>query len=186
MVQKSSKNQEIVFPDESHFVIREILKKHKLYREPKEIMAELAKEMRKTQTFKKKEEIADKQPESRLAKLIKNVAEEKIMLGDFQEELRQIFNISPKIAKDLAIDLEKNVLVFARKITIEEEVVPPTRKRIPIKPLPVVPPLEEPEEPLETPSQPGLKAVPPEVEKPAPPEKKPIPQKEDVYREPFE
>ncbi len=186
MAQKLSKNQEIIFPDESHFVIQEILKKYKLHREPKEIMEKLAQELKEAQTFKEKEKITGKQPERKIARLIKDMAEEKIMIKDFPEELRQIFNISPKIAKDLAKDLEKNVLAFARKVVIEREITPLTRKRVPIKPLPVAPP--PPEESLKTPAPSEPETVPPKIEKPETPleEEKPMPRKEDTYREPFE
>lgn len=186
MAQKLSKNQEIVFPDESHFVIQEILKKYKLHREPKKIMEELAQELKGSQTFEEKKEITEKQPERKIAKTVKQIAEGKITPKDFPKELQEIFNISPKIAKDLAKDLEKNVLAFTKKIVIEEEVTPPTRKRVPIKPLPVAPP--PPEESLKTPASFEPETVPPKIEKPEIPleEEKPIPRKEDTYREPLE
>lgn len=181
MAQKLSKNQEIVFPEESYLAIQEILKKYKLYREPKEIMGELAQEMRKVRTFEEKKEIAEKQPERKLARVIKEIAEGKISLEDFPRQLQQIFNISPKIAKDLTKDLEKNVLAFAKKIFIEKEAVPPARRPL-FKPLPVAPP---PKEPLETPpSKP--KATPPKVEKPEVPLEEKKPKKPDIYREPIE
>lgn len=102
------------------------------------------------------------------------------MPEDLPKGIQGIFNISPKTAKELANDLEKNVLAFAKKIFIKEEGVPPT-KRPPIRPLPVAVP---PKEPLGSP-QPEPKVT-PKVEKPAPPERKPAPQKKDVYREPTE
>jgi len=180
MAQKLSKNQEVVFPEESRFVIEEILKRYKLYRKPKEIMGKMAQEMRKARTFEEKKKIAERQPERKLARLVKNIAIGKIMLENLPKEIQGIFNISPKTAKELAKDLEKNVLSFAKKIFIKEEGVPPTRKPL-IKPLPVAVP---PKEPLEPP-QPEPKVT-PKVEKPASLERKPAPQKKDVYREPVE
>lgn len=179
MEKRLSKNQQIVFPEESRLVIEEILKKYKLYRETEEIMKEMVKEMAKAQTFQAKEEISEKQPEIKLAKVIREVAEEEITLEDLSKEIQGIFNISLKTAKELAKDLEKNVLSFAKKIFIERGTVPLTRKPL-IRPLPVAIP---PKEPLEPPqSEPK---VTPKVEKPAPPERKPAPQKKDVYREPI-
>ena len=183
MTKKPSKNQEVIFPDDSHLVTYKILKKYKLERDPMKMLQETAQEMQEAKTPKEKREIAEKQPEVRLAKTIKMVAEGKIPAEDFSKKLQEIFNISPKIAKDIANDLEKDVLAFSEKIVIEEEVTSPARKRIPIKPLPIAPP---PKEPSEAPPPPKPEAVPPEVERPAPPEKKPIPREEDTYREPLE
>ena len=184
MAQKLSKNQGVVFPEESDLVIDEILKKYKLYRETDEIMEKLIKEMAKAKTFQEKKKNSEAQPERKLARIIKEIAEGKISLEDFPNQLQQIFNISPKIAKDLAKDFEKNVLTLARKVVIERKIAPPAKKRIPIKPLPVAPPSLE--EPLETQLPPKPEAVPSKIESPAPPEKEPIPREEDTYREPLE
>lgn len=172
MTDKLPKNQEIVFPEESHFVVQEILKKYKLFRKTEQIMSGLAQEMSKATTFKEKKEIAERQPERKLATIIKRIAEEKISLGDFPKHLQQIFNITPKIAKELAQDLEKNILAFAKNVVIEREVIPPAERPL-VKPLPVAPP---PEEPLETPPP---KAA---LQK----EEKSVPREEDIYREPVE
>lgn len=185
MIKKPSKNQEIVFPDDSHIVTHKILEKYKLGRDPMKMLQEIAQEMQETKTPQEKQKIAEKQPETKLAKTMKKIAEGEISLKNFPKELQEIFNISQKTAKDLSKDLAINVLVFAKKVTTERESAPPMKRPV-VKPLPIAPPPEEPEEPLEDPSPPKLKTVPPEVEKPVSPEKKPIPRKEDTYREPFE
>jgi len=177
MAEKSPKNQEVIFPEESHFVIQEILKKYKLYRESVEIMKDLEERLEKAQTFQEKKEIAEQQPERRLAKAIKRAAEGEIPLEDFPKKLQEIFNIEPKIARDLARDIEKNVLAFAKKVFIEREATPSSERPL-VRPLLVTP---SPKEPLETPKIP--KTAPPKVEKAEVISKEEKPQKPDTYRE---
>ena len=162
-------------------VTDEILKKYNLYRETEEIMEKMEQETKKAQTFEEKKEIGEKQPESRLARVIKNIAEGKIPLEDFPSQLQQIFKVPEATAKKIAKDLEKNVLAFAEKVLIKEEAIPPTRRPL-FKPLPVAP---APKEPLETPP-PKPKATPSIVEKPEVPLEEKKPKKPDIYREPIE
>lgn len=181
MAQKLLKNQTIVFPEESHYVIQEILKRYKLYRKPRERFKKMAQEIREAQTFEKKQKISEKQPEGKLARAIKEKAEGKITLEGFQVQIQQIFKIPEAAAKKMTKDLEKNVLVFAKKVFVEEEVVPPPVQKPFVKPLPVAIP---PQEILKTtsPSKPEA-AQPPKVEKPEVSLEEKKPKKPDVYRE---
>jgi len=143
MKQELPKNQEIIFPEETSFIIDEILKKYQLYREPKEIIRQLAKKIARGQTFKEKMEISDSEPEVKLLKLIRKRVEEKITYEYLYRELQQVFNVSLTTAKSLATDLEKNVVDLAVKVSIAEEGSSSLAEHTPIKPLPIATPSEE-------------------------------------------
>lgn len=182
MVQKLSKNQRIIFPEETLEAIEELLKKYDLYREPAIRMKELAEKIQVGRTFQEKRKISASQPERMLAKIIRGVAEGEIAPEKLYNQLQQAFNLSSAKAKSFANDLEKNVIILAQRVSIKEEAAPSVKRPL-IKPLPVAPP---PKESLETPSLAKPKVAPPEIEKPEVPLKEKKPEKPDTYREPVE
>jgi hypothetical protein len=183
MKQELPKNQEIIFPEEASFIIDEILKKYQLYREPKEIIRQLAKKIVRGQTFKEKMEISDNEPEIRLIKVIKRRFEEKITYEDLCRELQQIFNVSLTTAKSLATDLEKNVVDLAVKVSIAEEGFSSLAEHTPIKPLPIATPSEE---SLDEPRLSKRKTKFLKEEESAPIKKKSVSSDKDAYRESVE
>lgn len=182
MVQNLPKNSEIIFPEVISLVIKEILEKYKLYRKPKEIHEKLVQEMKATQTFPEKKAVIDSQPESRLSNAIREIADGKTKLEDFSNKLQEIFDIPPKIAKDMTKDIEKNILAFAKKVVIEKEVAHPIQKLF-VKPMPVAPP---PQEISETDHPSKLEdTTSTETEEPETPSEEKKPETPDIYREPL-
>lgn len=185
MVEKLLKNQAIVFPEESYYVIQEILKKYKLYREPREKFKKMAQEIREAKTFEEKQEISEKQPERKLARAIKEKAEGKITLEEFSRQLQQIFKVPEPTAQKIAKDLEKNVLVFAKKVFTEKEDVSPIQKPF-VKPLPATPSPQEIPEILPHPKPETAPSSMTEEEKPEASLEEKKQKKPDTYRESIE
>ena len=180
----TNKKSRMVFSETAGSVVTGILEKYGL----KSTQEKMLKEMGLAGTFSEKEKIFEALPGRQIAKLIKAVAEEKISLENLPAELQKRLNISPRDAENMALELQKKVLVFARKIPVRTE--KEIRKRIRgVKPTTMVKPA--PKEFIEKPKriqpQISLKRVSPKIEKEIPKKvEKPKLKKQDVYREPLE
>jgi hypothetical protein len=139
----SNQYQEIIFPSDTDLIISKLLAKYGL----KETFKDLAQKLSKGETTIGGE----------VAKLIKEVAENKISAENLALSLEQRLNIPKKVAVQLADDIKKEILNFVEKVSLKKEEIlkrggPPKKT----------------EEEIE---------IPPE---------KLLPQKKDIYREPIE
>ena len=121
--QQINKNQGIVFPGGTGLVILKLLEKYGL----KEAQETAIKKLATAKTYKEKFGAAEELPGSKIARIMKGVAENKITTKDFESALQQELNISKEKTSGLANDLEKEVLAFVKRVLIEEiESVPVT------------------------------------------------------------
>ena len=180
----TNKKSRIIFSETAGSVVTGILEKYGL----KSTQKKMLNEMNLARTFSEKEKIFEALPGRQIAKLVKRAAEEKISLENLASELQKQLNISSENAKNIALELQKKVLVFARKIPIETEQRTSAAKKG-IKPTTMVkpPPKEFAERPKRI--QPRIQPRPmpkPEIEKKIPKKIEKQPKKQDTYREPLE
>jgi hypothetical protein len=164
---------EVIFSEEANSVIEEIIKKYDLG--PVDFFEkEVTQRLEQAKTFEEKKEIAKSFPIVQITEIIKETAQGKILAKDLASTLQQRLDISQEKAKKIAEELEKKVLVLARKVPVERENV-----LLPKKPLVKPPPLR-----TETLEKKPTKTK-PEIKPEAPPEKPNISRKPDIYREPI-
>jgi len=121
MAQKLNSKYQIIFTEEATEKIQEILKRYGLEMFPK-ISLEKIKEAKSSE---EKESLFEGLPGRVLAKTVKELAEDKIKIKDSISMLEKKLNIPNDKAEKLARDIEKEVLIYAKKIPIEKE-APPT------------------------------------------------------------
>lgn len=150
--------EEIIFPEETSSIIGEFVSKYGLEKTEKEML----KRMIEVKTFKEKEKIFESLPGRQIAKIIKEVAQDKISSKDLVLILEQRLNVSRGMAEKLAEDIEKRILVFIKKIPLKKEEVL-RREKLTLSKKPII----------------EKTKIKPEIsfEKPS---------KKDVYREPVE
>jgi hypothetical protein len=124
------KNKEtiIIFSEKAADVILEIIKKYGLRENRKEIIERLS----KARTLIEKEEIIGNYPKRKLAKLVKGLAEERIEKEEALLILEKDLNLSEEEANGLFNELKNNVLILARKESLQEGEI---NERKPIKKL---------------------------------------------------
>lgn len=111
--------QKIIFPENTDLIISNILEKHGLAEAKEEVLGKLE---------------ADKKINGEIIiALIVRVAQEKISLQESANLLKKELGISSQKAKDLANDLQKEILLFVKK-TPEEIPSPPSQKPAEEKP----------------------------------------------------
>ena len=111
--------QKIIFPENTDLIISNILEKHGLAEAKEEVLEKLE---------------ADKKINGEIIiELIVRVAQEKISLQELVDSLKKELGISSQKAKDLANDLQKEILLFVEK-TQEEIPSPPSQKPAEEKP----------------------------------------------------
>ncbi len=170
----TTKKYKTVFSETAASIISEMVKKYGLEKNQERTLEK----MELAETFQEKEKIFETLPGRQIAKIVKGVAEEKISLKNFFQELQKQLNIPSEDAKKMALELQKKVLVLARKIVAETEKGP--KKTTMIKP----PPKEFIEKRKQIKKIPDSALI-PETEKPAPKKIEKKSKEPDAYREPF-
>ncbi len=111
--------QKVIFPENTDLIISNILEKHGLAETKEDILEKLE---------------ADKRIYGEIIiELIVRVVQEKISFQELADSLKKELNLSSQKAKDLANDLQKEILLFVEK-TPEEIPSPPSRKPAEEKP----------------------------------------------------
>ena len=141
-----NKNQKILFPENTAFVISKIMKKYKIEGTAREILEKIWK--------------GEKTKGGETAKIVKEIAEGKISHKNSPLEIQKRLNIPLEKAKKIFQELQKEILIFVKKIPIEKE-----------------------GEKLSKTIKSPLKA--PEVPRPEAPKTKKKQRKKDVYRESY-
>ncbi len=167
MIQKLNLKYQIIFTEEATEKIQELLKRYGLEMFPKTSLEKI----KEAKNSEEKEILFDNLPGRVLARIAKELAEEKIKTKDSILILEKKLNISNDKAEKLARDIEKEVLIYAKKVPLEKEALPTepsettlTPKKTPTTPKDVSPEIKPKEK--TPPSKPGVKA--------------------DTYREPME
>ena len=142
MIQKLNLKYQIIFTEEATEKIQELLKRYDLEMFPKTSLEKI----KEAKNSKEKEILFDNLPGRVLAIIVKELAEDKIKTKDSISTLEKKLNISNDKAEKLARDIEKEVLIYAKKVPLEKEVPPAkpsettlTPKKTPITPKDVSP-----------------------------------------------
>jgi len=179
MDQKTNENLDIIFPEESGEIVVRILKKYGIDPMPEEMLEKLEKE----KTREENNKIVDNLPGRKTAILVREAAEEKLSSNDFAARLQEQLNIPEEKAKNLADDLNKEIIAFAKEVPIEKKPETPVKPATETFTMPtfVVKPPEElipSKEPILQKKESLAQKKPDENKKPS--------AKADVYREPIE
>jgi len=114
----SQVNQQIIFPDNVTVIITKIMEKNGFKETADDII----------QKLKNRE----KPIGQKISKIIAQRAMEEISAKDTPSLISKTLNISDEIAKNLANDIEKEIIIFVKKVPIEKET--PEEKEIIKKP----------------------------------------------------
>lgn len=125
---KPNKDQEIIFPEGTGLVIHGLLEKYGL----KEVHSAGIKNLMQAKTSKEKTEAAEKLPGRKIARILKDAAEQKIGLGNIDTEIQKRLGLPEIAAKKMAKDLEEKILALAEIVPIEKE-IPTIKSTPPIK-----------------------------------------------------
>ncbi|MDO8435855.1 MAG: hypothetical protein Q7S82_00515 [bacterium] len=111
------KEKNIIFPVDAGITIAKLLEKYGL----KEKQEEAVKKLIQAKNFKERAELAEESPGRKIAKLMRDAAENKMSFSDLALALQNLLALSEEKAKQLARDLEKEVLAFAQEVFIDKE-----------------------------------------------------------------
>jgi len=114
----SKQAQKIIFPDKITVIISKILERHGLKETGKDIIQKLKKQ---------KTPIGEK-----ISKVIAQRAMEEISTKETPSIISKSLGVSDEIAKNLANDIEKEIMIFVKKIPAKEEI--PEEKEVGGKP----------------------------------------------------
>jgi hypothetical protein len=125
MTSNTNKKIRIVFPENNGFVISEIIKKNGLDETEDEILKKM---MNGEETTAKK-----------IAKIVRQVAEETISIEEFPYKIQKALDIPIEKAKKISLELYKKVIALAEKLAPETRNKKSTLSTIKIKPTPKKP-----------------------------------------------
>lgn len=102
------KNKEIIFPLEIVSIIEEILIKFGLKIDEEEILRRMS--LAKSEI--EAERIFESEPGAQLAKIVREIGENKIFLDDLENIIQERLNVSEEIAKGIVEEFKKKILPF--------------------------------------------------------------------------
>ncbi|MGB2762411.1 MAG: hypothetical protein WBC21_02615 [Minisyncoccales bacterium] len=116
---KLNKKQEIIFPDKTTDIIRELVKKYEL----EKIEKEMEEKISQTEIPAERGKIFENLPTCQISRTVKEIAESKISSKEFVSVLQKRLEIPQEKAKKLAKDLKEKVLILAQMPSIKKETV---------------------------------------------------------------
>ncbi|MBL7150263.1 MAG: hypothetical protein ISS84_01425 [Candidatus Pacebacteria bacterium] len=124
------KNPELTSTEESGLVIEELLERCGLMKIQKEGIEKIVESfVRPTIDVKKRVEIFENLPGTKISKLVREYTERKVSLENLPLRLEKDLNISEKEAKQIAEGLEKKLLILIKPIG--ERKLPPSEIPLP-------------------------------------------------------
>jgi hypothetical protein len=112
---------DIIFPDESYLFVDEILKKYNLMKTQEQLLNDIY-EMTNVNDIK---EASKNLPGTKIAKLIREYAGEKVVPERLSLRLKEDLNVSTDVAMQIAKDLEKSIFAYIMALNKDSAKIKP-------------------------------------------------------------